>query len=125
VEVGKTYKGIVKKIVEFGAFVGVMPNQDGLLHISEIAHERVNVVTDFLKEGDEVEVKVIDVDKSGKIRLSRKALLPMPEGMQSRPSGGGDRGPRGGHPGGGGRGPGGPRGDRPRGPAPAQGGRQD
>ena len=126
VEVGKTYKGIVKKIVEFGAFVGVMPNQDGLLHISEIAHERVNVVTDFLKEGDEIEVKVIDVDKAGKIRLSRKALLPMPEGMQARPSGGGggDRGGPRGNGGGGSRGPGGPRGDRPRGPAPTQGGRE-
>jgi polyribonucleotide nucleotidyltransferase len=93
VEVGKTYKGIVKKIVEFGAFVGVMPNQDGLLHISEIAHERVNTVTDFMKEGDEIEVKVIEVDKSGKVRLSRKALLPPPAGG-SAPSGGGDRGPR-------------------------------
>ncbi|MGZ5195458.1 MAG: polyribonucleotide nucleotidyltransferase [Ramlibacter sp.] len=110
VEVGKTYKGIVKKIVEFGAFVGVMPNQDGLLHISEIAHERVNNVLDYMKEGDELEVKVIEVDKSGKVRLSRKVLLPMPEGMAARgPSGpgggggGGDRGPRGG-------------GDRDRGP---------
>jgi polyribonucleotide nucleotidyltransferase len=96
VEVGKTYKGIVKKIVDFGAFVGVMPNQDGLLHISEIAHERVNVVTDHMKEGDEIEVKVIEVDKSGKIRLSRKALLPLPEGGVPRSGGGGDRGPRGG-----------------------------
>jgi polyribonucleotide nucleotidyltransferase len=92
VDVGATYKGLVKKIVDFGAFIGIMPNQDGLLHISEIAHERVNSVTDFLKEGDEIEVKVIEVDKSGKIRLSRKALLPPPEGG-ARPSGG-DRGPR-------------------------------
>jgi polyribonucleotide nucleotidyltransferase len=118
VEVGKTYKGIVKKIVDFGAFIGVMPNQDGLLHISEIAHERVNVVTDFMKEGDEVEVKVIEVDKSGKIRLSRKALLPPPPGgvPQRGEGGGGDRGPRGGDRGGrgGDRGPrgGGDRGDR-------------
>jgi polyribonucleotide nucleotidyltransferase len=111
VEVGKTYKGIVKKIVEFGAFVGVMPNQDGLLHISEIAHERVNVVTDYLKEGDEIEVKVIEVDKSGKVRLSRKALLPPPEGGAQRggQGGGGDRGGSGGgggsrHPDRGGRG---------------------
>lgn len=97
VEVGKTYKGIVKKIVDFGAFVGVMPNQDGLLHISEIAHERVNVVTDYMKEGDEIEVKVIEVDKSGKVRLSRKALLPPPAGGAPRSEGGGgDRGPRGG-----------------------------
>jgi len=98
VEVGTTYKGIVKKIVEFGAFVGVLPSQDGLLHISEIAHERVNNVTDYLKEGDEVEVKVIEVDRSGKIRLSRKALLPPPAGGAA-PSGGGAGA------GGGGRGP--------------------
>src|SRR4029077_6835853 len=76
VEVGKVYKGTVKKIVEFGAFIGVLPNQDGLLHISEIAHERVNNVTDYMKEGDELEVKVIEVDRMGKVRLSRKALLP-------------------------------------------------
>jgi polyribonucleotide nucleotidyltransferase len=99
-EVGKTYKGVVKKIVEFGAFVGIMPSQDGLLHISEIAHERVNKVDDYMKEGDEIEVKVIEVDKSGKIRLSRKALLPPPPGGVQRE--GGDRGDRGGHRGGGG-----------------------
>lgn len=82
-EVGKTYKGIVKKIVEFGAFVGIMPNQDGLLHISEIAHERVNQVSDYMKEGDEIEVKVIEVDKAGKVRLSRKVLLPLPENTRA------------------------------------------
>jgi polyribonucleotide nucleotidyltransferase len=109
VEVGKTYKGPVKKVVEFGAFIGVLPGQDGLLHISEIAHERVNNVLDYMKEGDEVEVKVIEVDRSGKVRLSRKALLPVPEGGARGPAGGGDRGPRG--PAGGGRG--GDR-DRPR-----------
>ena len=89
VEVGKTYKGMVKKIVEFGAFVGVLPNQDGLLHISEIAHERVNNVTDYLKEGDEIEVKVIEVDRQGKVRLSRKALLPPPAGGAAPRDGGG------------------------------------
>ncbi len=94
VEVGKTYKGIVKKIVEFGAFVGVLPTTDGLLHVSEIAHERVNNVNDYLKEGDEIEVKVLEVDRGGKIRLSRKALLPLPEGFVPRESSGGDRGPR-------------------------------
>ena len=106
VEVGKIYKGVVKKIVDFGAFVGVLPNQDGLLHISEIAHERVNSVHDHFKEGDEVEVKVIDVDPQGKVRLSRKVLLEVPEGFVPEPQG--DRGPRGG--GRGGRG-----GDRDRG----------
>jgi polyribonucleotide nucleotidyltransferase len=107
VEVGKIYKGLVKKIVDFGAFVGVLPNQDGLLHISEIAHERVNNVLDYMKEGDEVEVKVIEVDKAGKIRLSRKVLLPTPEGGLPPRSGGegrGDRGPRGDRPHFGGRG---------------------
>ncbi len=95
VEVGKTYKGVVKKIVEFGAFVGVMPNQDGLLHISEIAHERVANVLDYLKEGDEIEVKVIEVDKAGKVRLSRKALLPPPAGGVPPQGGGGGGGYRG------------------------------
>lgn len=94
-EVGKVYNGTVKKVVEFGAFVAVLPNQEGLLHVSEIAHERVNNVTDYMKEGDTVEVKVIDIDKTGRIRLSRKVLLPRPEGMP--PAGeGGSRGPRGG-----------------------------
>lgn len=111
VEVGKVYRGVVKKIVDFGAFIGVMPNQDGLLHISEIAHERVNNVLDYMKEGDEVEVKVIEVDKSGKIRLSRKVLLPIPEGGLPPRSGGGrggergERGERGGYGGGRGHGP--------------------
>jgi polyribonucleotide nucleotidyltransferase len=117
-EEGKVYKGIVKKIVEFGAFVGILPNQDGLLHISEIAHERVNVVTDYLKEGDEIEVKVLEIDRAGKVRLSRKALLPPPAGGAAprEGGGGGDRGPRGGG-GGGDRGPrGGGGGGRPQGP---------
>jgi polyribonucleotide nucleotidyltransferase len=95
-EEGKVYKGIVKKIVEFGAFVGILPNQDGLLHISEIAHERVNNVLDFMKEGDEIEVKVVEIDRMGKVRLSRKALLPPPPGG-AQPSGGGDRGGQGGN----------------------------
>ena len=93
VEVGKTYHGTVKKVVDFGAFVEVIPNQDGLLHVSEIAHERVNLVSDYLKEGDQIDVKVIEVDKTGKIRLSRKVLLPLPEGFVPH-AGGGDRGPR-------------------------------
>lgn len=86
VEVGKVYVGVVKNIVEFGAFIGILPSQDGLLHISEIAHERVNEVTDYLKEGDSVEVKVIEVDRMGKVRLSRKILLPLPEGMDPSPA---------------------------------------
>jgi polyribonucleotide nucleotidyltransferase len=74
-EVGKIYKGTVRKIVEFGAFVEILPGTDGLLHISQIAPERVRKVTDVLKEGDEVMVKVLEVDRQGKIRLSRKEAL--------------------------------------------------
>jgi polyribonucleotide nucleotidyltransferase len=73
-EVDKVYIGKVAKIVEFGAFVTIMPNQDGLLHISEIAHERVEKVEDHLKEGQELEVKVLGVDR-GRIKLSRKVLI--------------------------------------------------
>lgn len=74
-EVGKVYKGKVTKIADFGAFVEILPNLSGLLHISELSHERVRAVTDVVKEGDEVEVKVLDVDRSGRIKLSRKVLL--------------------------------------------------
>ena len=74
-EVGKIYRGTVKKIVDFGAFVEILPGTEGLLHISQIAKERINKVTDVLKEGDEVMVKVLEVDKQGKIRLSRKEAL--------------------------------------------------
>jgi polyribonucleotide nucleotidyltransferase len=75
VEVGKIYKGTVRKIVDFGAFVEVLPGTDGLLHISQIGPGRVQKVTDVLSEGDEVMVKVLDVDRSGKIRLSRKEAM--------------------------------------------------
>lgn len=74
-EVGKTYKGRVVKIAEFGAFVEILPNTQGLLHISEIANERVRAVTDVLKEGEMIDVKVLEVDRAGRIKLSRKALL--------------------------------------------------
>jgi len=74
-EVGKVYKGTVKKIVDFGAFVEILPGTDGLLHISQIGPGRVKSVSDVLKEGDEIMVKVLEVDKQGKIRLSRKDLL--------------------------------------------------
>ena len=73
-EVNKVYMGKVAKIVEFGAFVTIMPNQDGLLHVSEIAHERVEKVEDYLKEGEELEVKVLGIDR-GRIKLSRKVLI--------------------------------------------------
>ncbi len=74
-EMGKAYKGKVVKITDFGAFVEVLPNTQGLLHISEISHERIRNVTDVLNEGDLVDVKVMDIDRSGRIKLSRKALL--------------------------------------------------
>jgi polyribonucleotide nucleotidyltransferase len=74
-EVGKVYKGKVVKIADFGAFVEILPGTQGLLHISEIAHERLRSVSDALKEGDELDVKVLDVDRAGRIKLSRKALL--------------------------------------------------
>jgi polyribonucleotide nucleotidyltransferase len=78
-EVGQVYKGKVKTIVQFGAFIEILPNKDGLLHISEIDWKKTQNVTDVLKEGDEVEVKIIDIDpKSGKLKLSRKVLLPRP-----------------------------------------------
>lgn len=77
-EVGKTYTGKVVKIMDFGAFVEIFPNNSGLLHISEIAHERIRNVTDVLHEGDTVDVKVLDIDRSGRIKLSRKALLGPP-----------------------------------------------
>jgi polyribonucleotide nucleotidyltransferase len=115
-EVGATYKGAVQRITDFGAFIELMPGTDGLLHISEMAHTRVEKVTDVMKEGDIVEVKVLSVERDGKIRLTRRELLPLPEGeegerakermMAARESGGGP--PRGGS---GGRG-----GDRDRGP---------
>ena len=73
-EVNKVYMGKVAKIVEFGAFITIMPNQDGLLHVSEIAHERVEKVEDYLKEGEEIEVKVLGIDR-GRIKLSRKVLI--------------------------------------------------
>jgi polyribonucleotide nucleotidyltransferase len=78
-EIGQVYKGKVKTIVQFGAFVEILPNKDGLLHISEIEWRKIANVEDVLKEGQEVEVKIIDIDsRTGKIKLSRKELLPRP-----------------------------------------------
>jgi len=74
-EVGKIYTGKVKRIMDFGAFVEILPGTDGLLHISQIAEHRIKQVQDVLSEGDELSVKVIEIDPSGKIRLSRKEVL--------------------------------------------------
>jgi polyribonucleotide nucleotidyltransferase len=111
-EIGAVYDGVVKRIADFGAFVEILPNTDGLVHISELAHERVEKVEDVLKEGDKVQVKVISVDREGKVRLTRRELLPFPEGeegerareriVQAREAGPPQRGPRRDGPGGGG-----------------------
>ena len=80
-EVGEIYRGTVKSIMTFGAFVEILPGKDGLLHISEIDWKRLENMDGVLKEGDEIEVKLIEIEqKTGKLRLSRKALLPKPEG---------------------------------------------
>jgi len=98
-EVGKVYEGPITKILEFGALVNILPGKDGLLHISQIAHERVERVEDYLKEGQLVQVKVLETDEKGRIKLSMKALLERPEGMPERPERSerferSDRGPR-------------------------------
>ncbi|MCA9594865.1 MAG: polyribonucleotide nucleotidyltransferase [Myxococcales bacterium] len=123
-EVGTIYKGTVKRIVDFGAFVEILPNNEALLHVSEIAHERVENPGDVLKEGDEIEVKVISVDRDGKTRLTRRELLPFPEGeegerareriQKAREAGPPSRGGGGGRGGGRDRGDRGPRRDRER-----------
>lgn len=79
------YDGIVKSIMPFGAFIEILPGKDGLLHVSEIDYKRIEKVEDVLKEGDHIQVKLLEVDpKTGKLRLSHKALLPKPEGYQER-----------------------------------------
>jgi polyribonucleotide nucleotidyltransferase len=91
-EVGKVYKGRVTRIMPFGALVEILPGKEGLLHISQISHERIASVSDVLKVGDEIEVKVLGVEPDGKITLSRKELLPPPIRLTTRsPSTGGAR----------------------------------
>ena len=127
VEIGKIYEGPITKILEFGALVNLLPGKDGLLHISQIAFERVEKVTDYLQEGQIIRVKVMETDDKGRVKLSMKALLDKPEGYEEpaprefrersdrggdrggyRNDRGGDRGPRGDD-----RGDRAPRGDRP------------
>jgi polyribonucleotide nucleotidyltransferase len=108
VEVGSIYEGPIVKILDFGALVNVLPGKDGLLHISQIAHERVERVSDYLQEGQVVRVKVLEVNDRGQIKLSLKALLERPEGMEERSSDRGERSDRGD------RDSRGDRGDRPR-----------
>jgi polyribonucleotide nucleotidyltransferase len=82
VEVGKIYEGPITKILEFGALVNLLPGKDGLLHISQIAYERVEKVTDYLQEGQIVRVKALETDDKGRVKLSMKALLDKPEGYE-------------------------------------------
>ena len=72
VEIGKVYTGKVKKIMEYGAFVNILPGKDGLVHISQISDERVNNVRDVMAEGDDVQVKVLDIDGQGRVKLTMK-----------------------------------------------------
>jgi polyribonucleotide nucleotidyltransferase len=115
-EVGETYKGVVKSILPFGAFIEFIPGQDGMMHISEMEYRRLESFDGILSVGDEIEVKLIAIDeKTGKYKLSHKALLPKPEGYveperKPRPSGNGNGG---GH-------NGGPRGNHPKGPRKAE-----
>jgi polyribonucleotide nucleotidyltransferase len=82
-EVGEIYEGKVRSIMPFGAFVEIMPGKDGLLHISEIDHRRIETMDGIFEIGDEVRVKLLDIDKQGKLKLSRKALLPRPESTKN------------------------------------------
>lgn len=84
VEIGKVYEGAITKILDFGALVNLLPGKDGLLHISQIAHERVEKVTDYLSEGQIVKVKVLETDEKGRVKLSMKALLDRPSQDQDR-----------------------------------------
>ncbi|MDK4613517.1 S1 RNA-binding domain-containing protein, partial [Kingella kingae] len=88
VEVGKVYEGQVVKLLDnnVGAIVTIMPGKDGLVHISQITHERVKNVSDYLQVGQTVSVKALEVDDRGRVRLSMKALLPQPEQQQAAPS---------------------------------------
>ena len=86
VEVGKIYTGTVRKIMDFGAFVEVLPGTDGLVHISQLAHHRVKAVSDEVAEGDQILVKVLEIDRQGKIRLSRKEVLPAPAASGAKDS---------------------------------------
>jgi polyribonucleotide nucleotidyltransferase len=85
VEIGKVYEGPITKILDFGALVNLLPGKDGLLHISQISHERIAKVTDVLTEGQVVRVKVLETDEKGRVKLSMKALLDRPEPVAPAP----------------------------------------
>ena len=94
-EVGKVYDGVVKRIMDFGAFIEILPGKDGLCHISRLSRERVNTVEDVLSIGQEVKVKIIEIDRMGRVNLSYIDAID-PDGAQSGPPSDrdGDRGPR-------------------------------
>ncbi|NMP21838.1 polyribonucleotide nucleotidyltransferase [Sulfobacillus harzensis] len=96
VEVGQIYTGRVTRLMNFGAFVEILPGKEGLVHISQLAHQRVAKVEDVVQPGDMLEVKVVEIDNMGRINLSHKELLPRPEGLETVPvgAGGDNRGPR-------------------------------
>jgi polyribonucleotide nucleotidyltransferase len=116
-EIGRVYRGKVRRIVNFGAFIEILPGRDGLCHISELDHYRVARVEDVVREGDMVEVKVIGIDSEGKVKLSRRQAMPAPDGEGPERGGpdrgGSDRGERGGP----------ERGERERGERPVRAGR--
>ena len=89
---GQVYEGVVRSIQPFGAFVEILPGKDGLLHVSEIAHKRVENVSDYLKVGDKIRVQVIRIEEGGKFRLSMKSLLPRSEGGEAQTTGGSSNG---------------------------------
>lgn len=93
VEVGQVYTGRVTRLMNFGAFVEVLPGKEGLVHISQLAHQRVGKVEDVVQVGDTLQVKVVEIDNMGRINLSHKELLPKPEGLETVPADA-DRGPR-------------------------------
>lgn len=93
-QIGEVFEGTVKRVEAYGAFVEILPNKDGLLHVSEIAHERTREVADVLKLGDKIQVKIIGIDQNDRIKLSRRALLPLPEGMAAESEGEREHRPR-------------------------------
>ena len=94
VVVGEIYEGKVTRLMNFGAFVEILPKQEGLVHISELAWHRVDKVDDVVKVGDSLKVKVIEIDDQGRINLSHKQTLPKPEGIELNPRPSGRPSPR-------------------------------
>ena len=94
VTVGEVFTGKVTRMFDFGAMVEILPGQEGMVHISEMAHHRVGKVGDVVKSGDIVNVKVVDIDEKGRVNLSMKALLPAPDGATDSRSYDDHRGPR-------------------------------